>query len=63
MKPQGRQRWGVLGLLCLLAIINNIDRLTLSIAAPVMQTEMHITATDIGLLGSAFALAVMVPTY
>jgi MFS transporter, ACS family, D-galactonate transporter len=57
LKPQGRQRWGVLGLLCLLAIINNIDRLTLSIAAPVMQNELHITATDIGLLGSAFALA------
>ncbi|ORM71250.1 MFS transporter [Pantoea rwandensis] len=60
MKLQGRQRWGVLALLCLLcllAVVNNIDRLTLSIAAPIMQTELHINATDIGLLGSAFALA------
>jgi ACS family D-galactonate transporter-like MFS transporter len=55
-KPKGRVRWVVLGLLCLLALINNIDRLALSVAAPAMQAELGITATDIGLLGSAFAL-------
>lgn len=55
-KPNGRVRWVVLGLLCLLALINNIDRLALSVAAPAMQAELGITATDIGLLGSAFAL-------
>lgn len=55
-KPKGRVRWIVLGLLCLLALINNIDRLALSVAAPAMQAELGITATDIGLLGSAFAL-------
>ncbi|MDR5837036.1 MFS transporter [Caballeronia sp. LZ034LL] len=55
-KPAGRQRWMVLGLLCLIALVNNIDRLTLSIAAPAMQHELGFTATDIGLLGSAFSL-------
>lgn len=55
-RPKGRQRWFVLGLLCLLALVNNIDRLTLSIAAPAMQSELGISATDIGLLGSAFSL-------
>jgi len=55
-KPRGRVRWVVLGLLCLLAMINNIDRLALSVAAPAMQDDLGITATDIGLLGSAFSL-------
>ncbi|MFE7416819.1 MFS transporter [Rhodococcus sp. NPDC057529] len=55
-KPKGRIRWIVLGLLCLLALINNIDRLALSVAAPAMQADLGLTATDIGLLGSAFAL-------
>lgn len=54
--PRGRRRWFVLGLLCLLALVNNIDRLTLSIAAPAMQSELGISATQIGLLGSAFSL-------
>ena len=54
-KPRGKVRWVVLGLLMLLALINNIDRLALSVAAPAMQGELGITATDIGLLGSAFA--------
>jgi MFS family permease len=56
VKPKGRKRWMVLGLLCLLALINNIDRLALSIAAPAMQSELGISATGIGLLGSAFSL-------
>ncbi|WP_250527400.1 MFS transporter [Caballeronia sp. GAWG2-1] len=56
LKPAGKQRWIVLGLLCLIALVNNIDRLTLSIAAPAMQSELGLTATDIGLLGSAFSL-------
>ncbi|MDI3213626.1 MFS transporter [Arthrobacter sp. AL12] len=55
-KPKGRVRWVVLSLLMLLALINNIDRLALSVAAPAMQAELGITATEIGLLGSAFAL-------
>ncbi|MDN3312020.1 MFS transporter [Microbacterium oryzae] len=55
-KPRGKVRWVVLGLLMLLALINNIDRLALSVAAPGMQADLGITATDIGLLGSAFAL-------
>lgn len=55
-KPRGGKRWFVLGLLCLLALINNIDRLALSIAAPAMQSELGISATGIGLLGSAFSL-------
>jgi len=55
-KPKGRKRWVVLSLLCLLALINNIDRLALSIAAPAMQSELGLSATSIGLLGSAFSL-------
>ncbi|WP_321782054.1 MFS transporter [Paraburkholderia sp. J94] len=55
-KPRGRRRWYVLALLCLLALVNNIDRLALSIAAPAMQADLGITATEIGLLGSAFSL-------
>ncbi len=55
-RPRGGKRWFVLALLCLLALINNIDRLALSIAAPAMQQELGISATGIGLLGSAFSL-------
>jgi len=55
-RPRTGMRWAVLALLCLLALINNIDRLALSVAAPAMQRELSLSAYDIGLLGSAFSL-------
>ena len=44
----------VLVLLAILAFINYIDRSNLSIAAPLLQDELHISVTQLGILLSAF---------
>lgn len=43
-----------LALLALLAVINFIDRSNLSIAAPLLKDELHISASQLGILLSAF---------
>ncbi len=43
-------------LLLIGGIINYLDRASLSIAAPDMMKELNLSNTDIGLLGSVFAL-------
>lgn len=52
----GRKRWFVVALLLVGGIINYLDRAALSIAAPDMMKELNLTNTDIGLLGSVFAI-------
>ena len=52
----GKKRWGVVVILLLGGIINYLDRAALSIAAPDMMKELNLSNTDIGLLGSVFAL-------
>jgi sugar phosphate permease len=54
-KSKGNIRWTIIIWLLLGGIINYLDRANLSIAAPEMIKEMHLTNTDIGLLGAMFS--------
>jgi MFS transporter, ACS family, D-galactonate transporter len=49
-----KRRWGIGALLGAGVLINYIDRLNLSVAAPQLQAEFHIDPGDMGLLFSAF---------
>jgi ACS family hexuronate transporter-like MFS transporter len=53
-------RWYVLALLFLVTVINFIHRLTLSVVAPVIRTEFHLSNTDYGAIVSAFMFGMMV---
>src|ERR1039458_9781284 len=48
------KEWRVLILLVISALINYIDRTTLSVAATDIQLELHLTNTQVGALQSAF---------
>jgi MFS transporter, ACS family, D-galactonate transporter len=52
--PRSAGMNGVLFLLSLSVLINYIDRSNLSIAAPLLQSELHISNTQLGTLLSAF---------
>ncbi len=52
-----RQRHVVLGLLFFLSIITYIDRVCISVAGPLMQKELNLSATDWGYVVAAFAIA------
>ncbi|XBS69879.1 MFS transporter [Acerihabitans sp. KWT182] len=41
-------------LICLMYFIEYIDRVNISIAAPLLKTEMHLSNTQLGLVLSAF---------
>src|SRR5262252_11100801 len=45
----------VLGLLCAMYFINYIVRVNVSTAAAVLQPELHLSNTEVGLIFSAFA--------
>ncbi len=49
-----RHLWRVLVLLALSVLINYIDRVNLSLAAPMLKDELGISASQLGLLFSAF---------
>ena len=49
-----RIQWVVLGLLVISIAVNYIDRGTLSVAAPFLASELHLTKTQLGLLFSTF---------
>jgi sugar phosphate permease len=55
LKPRGKIRWTVVFWLLVGGIINYLDRANLSIAAPQMMKELHLTNTDIGLMGTVFS--------
>lgn len=55
VKPKGNIRWMVSFWLFVGGIINYLDRANLSIAAPEMIKELHLTNTDIGLMGAVFS--------
>ncbi|WP_413736259.1 MFS transporter [Sodalis sp. RH21] len=55
-KKIGGKRWFVVFLLLIGGIINYLDRASLSIAAPDMMKDLNLSNTDIGLMGSVFAL-------
>ena len=50
-----RRRWGIGALLGIGVLINYIDRIGLSVAAPQIQQLFQLSAIDLGLLFSAFA--------
>ncbi len=50
----GRRRWTIGVLLGVGILINYFDRVKISVAAPQLQQEFHLTPTDLGLLFSAF---------
>ena len=56
-QPKGKLRYTVVIWLLIGGMINYIDRSILSIAAPEMMNDLNFTATDIGLLGTAFSWA------
>ncbi|HEY3800571.1 MAG TPA: MFS transporter [Caulobacteraceae bacterium] len=50
-------RFGALALVTGAGLVNYIDRVTLSVAGPTMAHELHLSATELGLLLSAFLWA------
>lgn len=55
IKSKGNIRWKVMFFLLVIGIVNYLDRTNLSIAAPEMMRELHLTNTDIGLMGAVFS--------
>ncbi|MDY7547791.1 MFS transporter [Glaciimonas sp. Gout2] len=55
MKKRLKVRHLILGLMCLMYFISYIDRVNISIIAPVLKHEMGLTPTELGLVFSAFA--------
>lgn len=53
-------RWWILALLFLVTIVNFVDRQTLSILAPLLRDELHLSNTDYGMILSAFQLGMAV---
>ncbi len=61
MPPVWRQvRWHILGLLFLVTVVNFVDRQTLSVVAPVLREQFHLSNTDYGRIVSAFMFGMMV---
>ncbi|MEP7074554.1 MAG: MFS transporter [Acidobacteriota bacterium] len=50
-------RWWIIGLIFLATLINYIDRLTISVLAPLITQDLHLTNTEFGSIASAFLLA------
>jgi sugar phosphate permease len=54
-RPRGRNvRWAIICVLTLLAITNYLDRGNLSVAAPLIRKDLGISATQMGIVLSAF---------
>jgi sugar phosphate permease len=53
-------RWHVLSLLFLVTVINFIHRQTLSVVAPVIQDEFHLSNSAYGTIVAAFMFGMMV---
>ncbi|WP_293765467.1 MFS transporter [uncultured Aquitalea sp.] len=52
--PRAGRRWRIGALLGVGILVNYFDRISLSVAAPQLQQEFHLSSGDIGLLFSAF---------
>ncbi len=57
MKPNTRLRWWIVWTLFCSTVINYIDRQTLSVLAPVVMKELHMTHADYSYVVSAFQIA------
>lgn len=51
---RGHLRWAVIGVVVLLTVTNYLDRGNLSVAAPAIAKDLHISNTDMGVVLSAF---------
>jgi ACS family D-galactonate transporter-like MFS transporter len=49
-------RYLILGILCLMYFIAYVDRVNISVAAPLIKQEWHLSASELGLVFSAFAV-------
>jgi MFS transporter, ACS family, hexuronate transporter len=50
-------RWLIIGLVFFATLINYLDRLTVSVLAPVITQDLHLTNTEFGAIASWFLLA------
>jgi ACS family hexuronate transporter-like MFS transporter len=57
--PIAGLRWWILGLLLAITVINFIDRMALSVAAPVLRDSFHLSNADYGTIVAAFQLGMM----
>ncbi len=62
MKPIPKLRWWIAGMLFLASILNYIDRQTLSILAPTIQSELKLTNEDYAVVVNLFLGAYLVAT-
>src|SRR5437016_4954097 len=56
MKRFLKCRYLILGILCLMYFIAYIDRVNISVAAPLIRKEWGLSASELGLIFSAFAV-------
>lgn len=56
MKRFLKTRYLILGILCLMYFIAYIDRVNISVAAPLIKNEWSLSASELGLIFSAFAV-------
>ena len=52
-----RMRWKVMFLVFLIATVSYLDRTNLSVAAPMIRAQLHLTPTQLGIIFSAFSWA------
>ncbi|MBE7211986.1 MAG: MFS transporter [Gluconacetobacter diazotrophicus] len=50
-----RMRWNVMFLVFLIVTVSYLDRTNLSVAAPTLKNELHLSPTQLGLIFSAFS--------
>lgn len=50
-------RWWIIGMICLLTVINYVDRMTLSVLAPTIMDEFKMTNVDYSRVVTSFLLA------
>jgi ACS family hexuronate transporter-like MFS transporter len=50
-------RWSILGLLFLVTVLNYVDRQTLSVLAPFLRDEFHMSNEDYAFVVSAFLVS------
>src|ERR1017187_2668090 len=53
----GNFRWLICGMLFVVTVSNYIDRQAISIIAPVVSAQFHLTNSDIAMIVSAFLIA------
>ena len=57
VRPVRNLRWWIIGMICMLTVINYIDRMTLSVLAPTIMDEFKMTNVDYSRVVTAFLLA------